>query len=70
MAAQTLHTKAVMPIHWGAFVLSDHGWDDSPERITTALEEKGIEVITPKLCETMSINDSDKYHERWWREYE
>lgn len=70
LAAQTLHAKAVMPIHWGAFVLSDHGWDDSPERITAACEEKGIEVITPHLCQTMQLSKSDDYHERWWREYE
>ncbi|MBR1383531.1 MAG: MBL fold metallo-hydrolase, partial [Ruminococcus sp.] len=70
LASETLHTKAVMPVHWGAFVLSSHGWDDSPERITTACEAKGIEVITPKLCETMSLNNSADYHERWWREYE
>lgn len=70
LAAETLHAKAVMPIHWGAFVLSSHGWDDSPERITIACEEKDIEVITPKLCETMSLNSSENYHERWWRDYE
>ena len=70
MAAETIGAKAVMPIHWGAFVLSTHGWDDSPERITRACEDKGIEVITPKLCETMSLNNSNNYHERWWRDYE
>lgn len=70
LAAQTLHAKAVMPIHWGAFVLSSHGWDDSPERITIACEEKDIEVITPKLCETMLLNNSADHHKRWWRDYE
>ncbi|MBR1737171.1 MAG: MBL fold metallo-hydrolase [Firmicutes bacterium] len=70
MAAETLGAKKVMPVHWGAFVLSDHGWDDSPERITKACEEKNIEVVTPKLCETMSLNNSENFHERWWRDYE
>lgn len=51
-------------------MLSNHGWDDSPERVTKACEEKGIEVITPKLCETMVLSRSTDYHERWWREYE
>ena len=70
MAAETLGAAAVMPIHWGTFVLSDHGWDDSPERVTTQCENKGIEVITPKICETMSLNNSESYHDRWWRDYE
>lgn len=68
LAAKNLGAKAVMPIHWGAFVLSDHGWDDSPERITRACEENGIVAITPKLCETMSLNNSADFEERWWRE--
>ena len=70
LAAETLHAKSVMPIHWGAFVLSDHGWDDSPERLTDACEKKNIEVITPKLCETMTLNNSEDFHERWWKEYD
>lgn len=69
LAAETLGAKAVMPIHWGAFILSNHGWDDSPERVTLGCEEKGIEVISPKLCETMVLDKAVNYHERWWREY-
>lgn len=69
MAADTLGAKAVLPIHWGAFVLSDHGWDDSPERLTKACEELKIEVITPRLCETVLLENSNNYHERWWRNY-
>lgn len=70
MAAETLGAKAVMPIHWGAFVLSDHGWDDSPERITAACGERGIAVITPKLCETVSLSSADHCRVRWWRDYQ
>ena len=69
IAAETLRAKAVMPIHWGAFVLSNHGWDDPPERVTLACEARGIEVITPKLCEMMSLKESKRFHERWWRDY-
>lgn len=69
-AAEMLHAKAVMPIHWGAFVLSDHGWDDSPERMTAACEEKGIEVVSPRLCETMPLQGCTQFRTRWWRNYE
>lgn len=70
LAAQALHARAVMPIHWGAFVLSTHGWDDSPERLLTSAEEKGIAVITPRLCETMALENGAAYQSRWWRAYE
>ena len=69
LAAHTLGAKAVMPIHWGAFVLSDHGWDDSPERLTAACEKNGIRVITPMLCQTVSLLDPESASDRWWREY-
>ncbi len=69
MAAQTLGAKAVLPIHWGAFVLSTHGWDDSPERITAACEEKGIAVLTPRLCESLSLEQGADFCDRWWRDY-
>lgn len=68
MAAETLGAATVMPIHWGAFVLSDHGWDDSPERIVRACEEKEIEVLTPRLCQTFSLDEPEQVRERWWRE--
>ncbi len=69
-AAAALGARAVMPIHWGAFVLSDHGWDDSPQRLCAACEEAGIEVVTPKLGETMTLGDSARFHERWWRDFQ
>ncbi len=70
MAAQTLGAKLVMPIHWGAFVLSDHGWDDSVERSAAACKQRNIQTATPKLCETMLLSEAENYQVRWWEEYE
>ena len=69
MASRTLGAKLVMPIHWGAFVLSSHGWDDPAERLTRACEEQGIPVVTPKLGETMNIGEAQQYQNRWWRDF-
>lgn len=70
LAARTLHAKAVLPIHWGAFVLSTHGWDDPPERLLAALEETDVEVVTPRLCETVRLETFEQFQERWWRAYD
>ena len=68
MAAETLGARYVMPIHWGSFVLSTHGWDDPPERLTRACEERGLTVVTPRLGETMSLDAAENYQDRWWRD--
>ncbi len=67
-AALALGAKAAMPIHWGAFVLSDHAWDDPPERFTQYAEEQGLEVLTPRLGETFNWDDRAEREVRWWRE--
>lgn len=67
-AAQRVGAKLAMPIHWGAFVLSNHGWDDPPERFTREAEKRGLKITTPRLCETVCIDDLPQT-ERWWRKY-
>lgn len=68
LACETLGAKAAMPVHWGAFVLSSHAWDDPAERFTKAAEQKGIEVVTPKLGETIRLETYKQYQQRWWRD--
>ena len=67
-AARILGAKTVMPIHWGAFRLANHAWDDPVERFTLSGEEKGLTVLTPRLGETLRWNECEAYQERWWRE--
>lgn len=67
-AAKRVGARLAMPVHWGAFVLSNHGWDDPPERFCAEAERQGLEVITPRLCETVCIGDPPRT-DRWWRKY-
>lgn len=67
-AAVRVGAAVAMPIHWGAFVLSNHGWDDPPERFAREAEKQGLQITTPHLCETVCIDDLPQT-ERWWREY-
>ncbi len=70
LAAEALGAQTAMPIHWGAYVLSSHPWDDPAERFTAAAEKLGITVITPKIGETMTPENAEEYQDRWWRTIE
>lgn len=67
-AAQTLGTKAAMPIHWGAFTLANHPWDDSAERFVAAGEQAGLQIVTPQIGETMNLNSMEGSMKRWWKD--
>ncbi len=67
-AAKILQAKVSVPIHWGAFSLSDHAWDDPAERFTLRGEEEGLTVVTPRLGATVVWGDLEPHMERWWRE--
>lgn len=69
-AAVTLEARIVLPIHWAAFALSHHSWDDPAERVTQYGEEQGLTVVTPRLGETMNWESIEEYQDRWWREYQ
>jgi len=49
-------------------VLLTHAWDDPPERFAREADKCGLSIITPRLCETVCIDDKPQT-ERWWREY-
>lgn len=63
------HAKAVLPVHWGAFKLSQHPWDDSVERFTLAMEKTEIFCLTPYIGETVHFSHPNNYTTRWWRNY-
>ncbi|MCH5264547.1 MAG: MBL fold metallo-hydrolase [Lachnospiraceae bacterium] len=67
-AVQTLGARAAMPIHWGAFSLANHGWDDSVERFVAAGETAGLQVATPYIGETVNLNHLENSMERWWKD--
>ena len=66
-AAKTLGAKIVQPIHWGAIILSRHGWDDPVERFLKESSGLGLETVTPYIGQTVYLKDTRRYAERWWR---
>ena len=66
-AAMDLNAAQIMPIHWGAFRLSDHGWHESIDRLLEASKQP---VIIPKIGEPILIEEQIKYsNQSWWENY-
>lgn len=67
-ACEILGAQLAMPIHWGAYSLSTHGWDDPPSRFVKAAETRNLATVTPMLGETMDIDAPERYQEPWWED--
>jgi len=60
-----LRGKLLMPIHWGAFKLSVHPWQEPVERLLTKANLLNVEVITPMIGEQVILGKSEP-SSRWW----
>jgi len=40
--------KVLLPIHWGLFDLSSHGWTEPIERVVVAAKQAGATLVSPK----------------------
>ncbi|EIT87136.1 outer membrane protein RomA [Fictibacillus macauensis ZFHKF-1] len=56
----------LIPVHWGAFTLSLHAWQDPIERVTKAAERHHVPLITPKIGEACVVGKHEP-HEAWWQ---
>jgi L-ascorbate metabolism protein UlaG (beta-lactamase superfamily) len=66
IAHNDLRGRFLFPHHWGAFDLAQHDWFDPIERLMTAAEEHGAAILTPRIGQTISINENVET-EDWWR---
>jgi L-ascorbate metabolism protein UlaG (beta-lactamase superfamily) len=57
-AGVDLGAQTIMPIHWGAFTLALHTWNDPVIRVSAEAKRLGIPIITPIIGETISLQDS------------
>jgi len=64
-AAIDLKAKVLMPVHWGKFSLAMHPWDEPIKRIVEAALAKQFPLVTPKLGETVILNEYLPT-ENWW----
>ncbi|MCQ2496092.1 MAG: MBL fold metallo-hydrolase [Lachnospiraceae bacterium] len=66
-AAIDIKAKWFIPVHWGAFCICNHAWDDSIKRITAEKERLRLKMATPKIGETVDYENIADYNEKWWQ---
>ncbi len=54
-AAIDVKAEMAMPIHWGAFTLALHDWEDPIEGFIRTSLEKGVDYVIPELGEQLII---------------
>lgn len=64
-----LKAKRFLPVHWGMFVLSLHSWREPIDTLLKLSREKGVNLITPKIGELISIDEAYRSTE-WWTDLE
>lgn len=69
-AHQDLRGKRMIPMHWGAFVLSLHGWTEPVKRALAAGKKEGAIIMTPKIGEVVHFKAKNYPTEQWWKKYE
>lgn len=67
-AAQDLHAKVLMPVHWGKFKLSLHAWDEPIKRVSTKAQEVGMPMTTPRIGEPLVLGKPLPQTD-WWTWY-
>ncbi len=67
-AGKILNAKLVMPIHWGTFSISNHGWDDPIIRFARKVKEENMKYAVPRIGETFKVEDEKI--EEWWTNIE
>lgn len=60
--------KNMMLIHWGAFTLAYHGWTEPIERAIKEAEKSGVNMIAPKIGETVPLDGEFSIpRSAWWK---
>lgn len=66
--AKILNAKVSLPVHWGTFSISNHGWDDSVIRFVKKAKMENLKYAVPKIGETFELEDEKT--EEWWTNLE
>lgn len=68
-AAKELNANILMPVHWGAFTLAIHPWDEPAEQTQKFANEQGQAFIVPQIGEVFVLKQEPKARKFWWRDY-
>ena len=63
--ADMVRGQLFIPIHWGTYNLSYHGWTEPVERLLVASKNMGINLAIPKPGQFVEPENPPPI-ERWW----
>ncbi|MDW7731965.1 MAG: MBL fold metallo-hydrolase [Methanolobus sp.] len=59
--------KTMMLMHWGAFTLANHAWNEPIERALKEANEREVNIIAPQIGETVLLgSDLQMPPTSWW----
>lgn len=64
-AVQDVQAKCFMPVHWGAYALSTHTWQEPVQRSIALAHQHNIKTLTPMLGEIVTIHSQTH---TWWKD--
>ena len=50
-----LKARRMLPVHWATFNLAFHAWDEPIKRAVAAARTHGIDLVTPRVGEVMTV---------------
>lgn len=53
--AAELQPRRIMPVHWGAYSMAYHPWDEPVRRSLPLLRERGLHELTPRLGQVFDV---------------
>ena len=62
-----LKAKKLLPVHWGKFSLSLHGWKEPIRRLKKQASLTGVQIVTPRIGQIFEVG-VDVAQEEWWEE--
>lgn len=65
-AALDVNAGVMMPIHWGAFSLAFHDWNDPVKRVTAKAEELKIPITIPEIGAKIDLKNLTLASSAWW----
>lgn len=66
-AAMDLKAKAMMPIHWGAFKLATHEWNEPVKRLSESIKHSEITLVIPIIGESVQLINLKPNTSSWWQ---
>lgn len=59
-----LNSRYMIPVHWAAYDLAFHNWDDPIRMVSELADRKGVKLLTPQMGEFCIPGTST--HSAWW----